>query len=126
MGQNCFGRSLTGSSSLNGRLIFVLVRIGIVGKGDITSAVGGRMSSQDEEELKVYLRGTKFEPTLDRLVKRAENSDARMRNGLSKDDKQRMLEKLQSLKEELEYLKLWAAADHVGVAIDLVHRRKSY
>lgn len=84
------------------------------------------MSSQDEEELKVYLKGTKFEPTLDRLVKRAENSDARMRNGLSKDDKQRMIEKLQSLKEELENLKLWAAADYVGAAIDLVHRRKSY
>jgi len=84
------------------------------------------MSSQDEEELKGYLRGTKFEAALDRLVKRAENSDARMRNGLSKDDKQRMLEKLQSLKEELEHLKLWAAADHVGAAVNLVHRRKSY
>jgi hypothetical protein len=84
------------------------------------------MSSHDEKELKAHLTGAKFEAALDRLLKRAENGDARMRNGLSKDSKQRMLERLQSLKEELEYLKLWAAADHVGVALGLVHRRKSY
>ena len=81
---------------------------------------------KDEEELKEHLRGTKFEPVLERLTKRAENGDARMRNGLSKADKHRMLEKLQGLKGELESLKLWAAADEVGAAIDLVHRRKSY
>jgi hypothetical protein len=38
---------------------------------------------KDEDELKEYLRGTKFEPVLDRLAKREENGDARMRNGLS-------------------------------------------
>jgi hypothetical protein len=81
---------------------------------------------KDEDELKVYLRGTTFEPVLDCLIKRAENGDARMRIGLSKADKHRMLEKLQGLKEELESLRLWAAADGVGAAITLVHRRKSY
>jgi len=81
---------------------------------------------KDEDELKEYLRGTKFEPVLDRLSKRAENGDARMRKGLSKADKQRMLEKLQSLKVQLESLRLWAAADEVGAAMDLVRRRKSY
>ena len=80
----------------------------------------------DEDELKEYLRGTKFEPVLFRLTKRAENGDSRMRNGLSKADKHRMLEKLQGLKEELESLRLWAASDEVGAAIDLVRRRKSY
>jgi hypothetical protein len=49
-----------------------------------------------------------------------------MRNGLSRADKHRMLEKLQGLKEELESLRLWAAADEVGAAINLVRRRKSY
>jgi prephenate dehydrogenase len=81
---------------------------------------------KDEDELKEYLRGTKFEPVLDRLTKRAENGDARMRNGLSKADKRRILEKLQGLKEELESLRLWAAADELGTAIALVCRRKSY
>lgn len=81
---------------------------------------------KDEDELKDYLRGTKFELVLDRLAKRAENGDARIRNGLLKADKQRILEKLQGLKEELESLRLWAAADEVGAAIDLVRRRKSY
>ncbi|MGA8086389.1 MAG: hypothetical protein WCA10_03730 [Terracidiphilus sp.] len=81
---------------------------------------------KDEDELKEYLRGTKFEPVLDRLSKRAENGDARMRKGLSKAEKQRMLEKLQSLKVQLESLRLWAAADEVGTAMDLVRRRKSY
>lgn len=81
---------------------------------------------KDEDELKEYLKGTKFEPVLNRLAKRAENGDARIRNGLSKADKQRVFEKLQSLKEELESLRLWAAADEVGTAVDLVRRRKSY
>ncbi len=81
---------------------------------------------KDEDELKEHLRGTRFEPILDRLIKRAENGDARMRNGLSKADKHRMLEKLNGLKEELESLKLWAAADEVGAALSLVCRRKSY
>ena len=81
---------------------------------------------KDEDELKEYLRGTKFEAVLDRLTNRAENGDARMRNGLSRVDKHRMLEKLQGLKEELESLRLWAAADEVGAAIDLVRGRKSY
>ena len=81
---------------------------------------------KDEDELKEHLRGTKFEPILDRLTKRAENGDARMRNWLSKLDKHRILEKLQGLKEELESLRLWAAADEVGAAINLVRRRKSY
>jgi len=81
---------------------------------------------KDEDELKEHLRGTTFEPVFDRLTKRAENGDARMRNGLSKADKHRMLEKLQGLKEELESLRLWAAADEVGAAINLVRRRKSY
>jgi len=84
------------------------------------------MSRSDEDALREYLKGTKFESVIDRLAKRAENGDARMRNGLAKADKQRMLEKLQSLKEELESLKLWAAADHVGEGIDVVRRRNSY
>jgi hypothetical protein len=81
---------------------------------------------KDEDELKEHLRGTAFEPVLDRLTNRAEIGDARMRNGLSKADKHRMLEKLQGLKEELESLRLWAAADETGAAINLIRRRKSY
>ena len=81
---------------------------------------------KDEDELKEHLRGTAFEQVFDRLTKRAENGDARMRNGLSKADKHRMLEKLQGLIEELESLRLWAAADEVRAAINLVRRRKSY
>lgn len=84
------------------------------------------MSKEDEDALKEYVKGTKFEAVLDRLARRAESGDARMRNGLSRIDKQRMVEKLQSLKEELESLKLWSAADEVAEAIDLVRRRKSY
>ncbi|HEV2137029.1 MAG TPA: hypothetical protein VGR47_22615 [Terracidiphilus sp.] len=81
---------------------------------------------KDEDKLKEYLRGTKFEPIFDRLARRAENGDARIRNGLSKADKQRMLKNLHGLKEELESLRLWAAADEVGAAMNLVRRRKSY
>lgn len=83
-------------------------------------------NKSEEDELKEYLKDTKFERVLDRLAKRAENGDARMCNGLLKADKLRMIERLQGLKEELESLKLWAAADKVGEAIALVHRRKSY
>ena len=63
------------------------------------------MSRVDEDELKKHLKGTKFESVLERLAKRAENGDARMRHGLAKADKLRMLEKLHHLKEELESLK---------------------
>ena len=84
------------------------------------------MSKEDEDALKEHLKGTKFEAVLDRLTKRAENGDARIRNGLSKIDKRRMLVKLHSLKEELESLRLWSPADEVAQAIDLVRRKKSY
>ena len=61
-----------------------------------------------------------------RMTKRAENGDARMRNELSKADNHLMLERPQGLKDELESLGLWAAADEAGAAINLVRRRKSY